>query len=591
MSVLSSASTKRDTKQFLQTFGSGTAHDAANASGLLSLGADIRAVSESPQFIQGPEKEDSASVDHLSRVAIVKFRDPQSVDDTTFDQVAKMLAQLRTLGLPSVVVVDSAPDAGSWEEWLKQVNHQACRIASAIDRRGGPDTYIITRALELDDRPGNTTSRFTPDTVFVASDETLMRAVREGAVVVVPSYAFSSDTRQLKPVNPNNAVLALTRYLSGLQFRPGASLDGVEAEKDKHTRKASVERIIVIDPVGGTPSKHRSGSAHIFLNMEDEFGLATADIGDVNKQTVEERHQGNLELARDALAMLPSTSSVLMTTPTEAANLNPSEDRRADDSSVFGMVDTVRTRRPQNPLIHNLLTDRPVYSSSLPLGRIQSKARRSGTEKGPFSRTTLAKRGMPVTIYPDPWKQPWMPPTPGAPRLQLTDTCIDLPRLVHLINDSFNRELDVEHYLERVNGNLAGIIIAGEYEGGAILTWERPFGLDEATACRTGRLVPYLDKFAVLKKSQGAGGVADIVFNAMVRDCLPEGVCWRSRKDNPVNKWYFERADGSLRLDSTNWTMFWTSEESILANKRLPDYVDICRNVEPSWADKKQMAD
>ncbi len=103
--------------------------------------------------------------------------------------------------------------------------------------------------------------------------------------------------------------------------------------------------------------------------------------------------------------------------------------------------------------------------------------------------------------------------------------------------------------------------------------------------------MPYLDKFAVLKKSQGAGGVADIVFNAMVRDCFPGGVCWRSRKNNPVNKWYFERADGSLRLDESNWTMFWTSEESILGGERLPDYMDVCRNVVPSWADKAKAAD
>lgn len=205
--------------------------------------------------------------------------------------------------------------------------------------------------------------------------------------------------------------------------------------------------------------------------------------------------------------------------------------------------------------------------------------------------TTLAKKGLPVTIFPDARLALWVPPKPGTPRLRLTDTCVDLPRLICLIEDSFNRKLDAKHYLERVENSLAGIIIAGEYEGGAILTWERPFGMDEETAYRTGRMVPYLDKFAVLKKSQGAGGVADIVFNAMVRDCFPDGVCWRSRMNNPVNKWYFERSRGSWKLDGSNWAMFWTTPDAALDAQKIRDYEDVCRNVVPSWADKRKAAD
>ncbi len=423
MSVLSSASTKRDTRQFLQTFGSGSEHSP------LAPGESIRAVSESPQFRQGPNGESPVSANGHQRVAIVKLWNPQSLDDATFDQVAKTLAQLRTLGLPSIIVIDSEPGQRPQHEWLDQINHQAYRIASAVDRRGEPDTFVVARALGIDDARLEhvPASPFTPNPVFVERGEALMRIIRRGAVVVMPPYGFSTDLQQLKPVKPNNVVLALTRYLSGLQFPPATDLYDAGTESEKHARKAFIERVIVIDPIGGTPSKHRSGGAHVFLNLEDEFSLARADIGDVNKVAVEERHRGNLELSRDVLAMLPSTSSVLMTTPVEAANMTPPERRRSDDSSVFGIVDTVCTRRRLNPLIHNLLTDRPVYSSSLPLGRIRSKAGRSGVEAAPFSLTTLAKRGMPVTIYPDPWKQPWTPPVPGARRLRLTDTCIDMP--------------------------------------------------------------------------------------------------------------------------------------------------------------------
>jgi amino-acid N-acetyltransferase len=195
-------------------------------------------------------------------------------------------------------------------------------------------------------------------------------------------------------------------------------------------------------------------------------------------------------------------------------------------------------------------------------------------------------------MIPDPHDNPWSPPRPDSPILQLTDPRIDLPRLIHLIDDSFGRKLDAQKYLERISSNLAGIIIAGSYEGGAILTWEMPPGVSKCAKNRH-RLVPYLDKFAVLRRSQGSGGVADIVFSAMVRDCFPHGVCWRSRRDNPVNKWYFERARGTRKIPVANgeqgWTMFWTTEG--IDGELFKDYEGVCRSVGSSWADNKNVLD
>ncbi|KFY13552.1 hypothetical protein V492_03189, partial [Pseudogymnoascus sp. VKM F-4246] len=148
----------------------------------------------------------------------------------------------------------------------------------------------------------------------------------------------------------------------------------------------------------------------------------------------------------------------------------------------------------------------PVFSSSLPVSRLGP----SNPTSASTSHTTFAKRGMPVTIFPDPRIQPWRPPSKDSPGISLRDARIDLPRLVHLINDSFDRQLDVPAYLERVDRRIAGVIIAGEYEGGALLTWELPPGIDPDSPEAEGRWVPYLDKLAVLKRSQGSGGVADV---------------------------------------------------------------------------------
>lgn len=434
----------------------------------------------------------------------------------------------------------------------------------------------------------------------------LKRALQHGLIPVVPSLARRDDASAPQPVDAGQFVLTLTKYLTGMQFvsphgEPPAP--GTEAEKPR--KIASVERVIILDPLGGTPVPGRPGASHRFVNLEQEYDTLLRHLMGPEGSPLAQKdqcpasatiHASNLNLAKEALSVLPSSSSAVITTPLAAASTTFAASGAAKapcpDQTVpqFGFNGMVTTRKRQNPLLHNLLTDKPVYSSSLPFKRIRDSGY-NGANVGPSSAATLIKRGMPLTIYPDPRIQPWTPPKPGGPRLRLTDKCIDLPRLMYLIENSFNRKLDVQDYLNRVNENLAGIIIAGKYEGGAILTWEQPEELDQQTAYEQGRLVPYLDKFAVLKSRQGSGGVADIVFNAMVGDCLPDGVCWRSRKDNPVNKWYFERSAGTSKLNDSKWTMFWTTPGLDTRHPTMRDYESVCRQVEPSWLDNKHILD
>lgn len=592
ISVLESSATKRDAKAYLQTFGSSSSATTPNATSLLQ--DSFTSVSKTPRFIQPSDKgvvETLPEVDEAPHVAIVKFRKPQLWDDDILAGVTKTLTQLRTLGLYSVIVVDCDLDHSGSRSWRKIMTHQVDRIARAIGQHGMPGAKVVDSSLSLSADPQVSSSPFASSSLYVGFEPALTSPLRSGYMVIVPCAAQSQELGYL-PVDSNEVVLTLAKFLSGLQLPREAPEPAPEdSTVAQLPRKATVDRIIVVDPIGGIPSQNRPNGAHVFINMEDEYDTAKEGLDLVSENVLEEtkqKHLQNLKLAKDCLALLPPTASAVITTPAEAANLGTTKD---DTSDLTGLVGNVGTRRKQNPLIHNLLTDRPIYSSSLPLGRIKQNSQDPAARIPPVSTTTLAKRGLPVTIYPDPRQSPWQPPRPGAPRLRLTDTCVDLPRLIHLIDDSFNRRLDAAHYLDRVNDSLAGIIVAGEYEGGAILTWERPFGLDEEAAYAQGRMVPYLDKFAVLKRSQGAGGVADIVFNAMVRDCFPEGVCWRSRKDNPVNKWYFERSRGSWKLLDSNWAMFWTTPGAALEGGRIRDYESVCRTVVPSWLDKGKAAD
>ncbi|KAI0441783.1 N-acetylglutamate synthase [Xylaria telfairii] len=599
VSILETSVTRRDAKAYMNRFvpflerkatsfkqrnvarvDSNGRSAALEASAILA--SSVKASDGEPAVIQtSPTSEQDLTIQEPLFVALVKFHAPQDVNDTTFNGVAKTLSRLRKLGLVSIVVVDCDGHGQDEITQRQTTTAQARRIATAIDNHDAPGARVIDPPITIANRDDLATSPYTSNDLFIGNSSELITTLQDDLIAIIPSFGYTADTCIRKPVNANDAILALTRQLSGLQF---VQIPDDESPVTKIVRAAEVYRIIILDSLGGIPAKNRVTGRHLFLNLEHEFQEVQADLEasagqDTSSETNEKaRHLDNARLARDALSLLPPTSSAIITTPEEAA-----KERRPEDN-VMDLA-LVGTRRGQNPLIHCLLTDKPVQSSSLPIERFTPITSSTGTcQIG--SLTTLAKRGMPLTIFPNPKTTPWKPPQPGQSTLSLTDPCVDLPRLVNLIEDSFGRKLDVEHYLERINGNLAGIIIAGEYEGGALLTWENPPGTTDPS-----RRVPYLDKFAVLRKSQGAGGVADIVFNAMVRDCFPEGVCWRSRKDNPVNKWYFERSRGTLKLSNMNWTMFWTTPKLALDDQKFGDYEAVCRRIEPSWADKKPVVD
>ncbi|KAI9774610.1 MAG: Amino-acid acetyltransferase, mitochondrial [Geoglossum simile] len=671
LSVLNSTSTKREAKSYLQRFrplleaplAQEPATDSSARSGqtdqtcqdpvagnwygvnLGSFHVPVKAVKESPVFVQQPLPKVGAH-DHVEtlHLALVEIRAPQLLDNTTLQGIGQTLAQLGRLGLCSVVILDCEsrqPTTGQAETvngWRKFATEQADRVVEAFESNPGPGARRLDNILGIAPASQEPTSSVSPHSRARVSFKNLLLApLRRGIIPVIPPIGYTAEQISV-PICPDDVMLTLTREFAGLATTTYDE-DPTNAAKEIELlqRQISLDRLIILDPLGGIPSPDRPSGAHVYINMEQEFedvrnelfdGIGgssfASDAGEKLDSTVSPlkkskyfsefaetgiinlpnthsnqskdgqkqiphsnlAHLRNLELLKRTLSLLPPTSSALLTTPLEAANSArpPPEPFRATG---------VGTRRQRNPLIHNLLTDKPVFSSSLPASRLGPKLpeHSHGASEG-ITATTLVKRGMPITIIPDPRISPWVPPDLRAKGLTFNDPRVDLPRLVNLIEDSFNRKLDVQHYLSRVNSRLAGLIIAGEYEGGAILTWETPPDCDDdCNEAGRQRLVPYLDKFAVLKRSQGAGGVADIVFKAMVAGCFPAGVCWRSRRGNPVNKWYFERARGTRKIPNSNWTMFWTTENVTANPQTFLDYEGVCRTVVPSWADKKAAAD
>ena len=644
LDVLGSTATKRDAKAYLSRFGP-TKPAAPNrlqspprkkdvGVNLGNLFVQIRAVDEKPLFSQTSSQSPfgSQALESL-HIALLKIRAPQSVDDVTLQGIGRTLSQISRLGMSPVVVVD-IEDGQIRKPFdaAKIAVDEADRIAEAIDGHGGHGARRLDSVLGISSVNGHSVAISGP--IRVEHRDLLTVPLRRGMIPVIASIAFNSETQKLEFVAADELVLALTRDFAGLQKRPLAEENAEKLAEEISTLQSqtSLDRIIVLDPLGGIPATDRGLGSHVFINLEQEFGAIRKDLlvsgnnqpqDSTSEETLGARskvrtssdsmflpadeatdaksgsqehvkstqddlsrfsmqmHVKNLDLLKASLAILPPSSSAFLTSPYAVAN---SESR----PPLASQGPRVRTRRQRNPLIHNLLTDKPVYSSSLPLDRSPNPSSQALYPAITSHRTTFLKRGMPIEIVPDPHTQPWAPPSISKTCIDLSDPRIDLSRLIHLIEDSFNRKLDVTHYLSRIRGRIAGIIIAGEYEGGAILTWETPPGFP---ADDPNHIVPYLDKFAVLRRSQGAGGVADVVFKAMVRDCFPHGVCWRSRIDNPVNKWYFERAKGTWKMPGTNWTMFWTTEGVERDDEVFLDYEAVCKAVVPSWADNKAVVD
>lgn len=650
MSVLGSSATKREAKSYLQRFTPTTTPGASSEPKTqpfrgngVNLGGFYGpvAVETSPTFVQHPQKLRKLNVRSQMHVALVKLRAPQTLDDQVLEGVGRTLSQLGRLGLISVVVVDcndrkgpELPTTQLEHDWRALETEQASRLVNAIDASGEIGARLVDNVIGVSEK----STGFGSTRAHITLRKLLMTPLRRGIIPVIPSVGYTDLSQTAVPIAASDVILALTKELAGFptELQPDEDPNTVRERVNALREEVSLDRLILLDPLGGIPTSDRPNGYHVFLNMEQEFEPAKQDLldglhydqkqdalqngstqnltsdlwlsnpfstfvesefggpkGEVdmiqpdikeNSRPDNWKHLQNLQLVRSVLSMLPPSSSALLTTPEEASN---------SGRDVPFQAARVGTRRQRNPLIHNLLTDKPVYSSSLPVGRLtHSQRNRPVSPAKSTVPTTFAKHGMSVTIFPDPKISQWKPPVPGKPHLTLTDSQIDLPRLVHLIEDSFGRKLDVEDYLKRVNGRIAGVIIAGEYEGGALLTWETPPGVpDDGSPESRARMVPYLDKFAVLKRSQGSGGVADLIFKAMVRTCFPDGVVWRSRKNNPVNKWYFERSRGTWKLPGEGWTMFWTTPDLSMDKQLFLDYEGVCRGIQPSWADNKAILD
>ena len=493
------------------------------------------------------------------RTALVKIQGPFT--DRQLESIARGMVNLQKLGLVSVIIVDQDRVARGEEGERQVILEETTRVVEALEKQGARTRPVLGAVVRLGPIPcqdPTTNSSWAPVLeahTFPSDLAPIRSALRAGEIPVLSPLALDSFCRSTR-VDANDVIAALARGMV-----EAAELDRSQkpVETIKHPEidvDLTPMRLMIISSEGGVPSYARFGLPHLLVNLEAEYKYIH-DTFQSSWKTTHPTALSNLALAHTCLAYMPPSSSAIM----------------------------VNHRAPSS-LIGNLITNKPAVSSSLPHALLQGN--RSLTSNTP----TLLRRGLRVEVVRD---------------------CgnIDKAKMTRLLEQSFGRVLNADAFYARLEKDLDFIIIAGDYAGAAIVTRET------SSADPSAPPTVYLDKFAVLPSHQGDGTV-DFLWVALHDETyglgLPFSVnanggkegrgegkdlVWRSRSNNPVNKWYFERSSGHVRMG--DWVLFWCDAEKRLKTEegrrasaglsyvedwehgRLALWADVITRVPSSW--------
>ncbi|KAI9612550.1 hypothetical protein H4Q26_007707 [Puccinia striiformis f. sp. tritici PST-130] len=422
---------------------------------------------------------------------------------------------------------------------------ETARLSAMLESRGGQSRPIYEGILRLtDDR---------------SPDDDGLDLYQNQEIPIIPPIAINSSCATIC-VSADEVVKSIAKGLAAVGKTPEAldhSIDSISAfhgqtaptprtidqknldraeEEEENELDLTPLRLMIINREGGIPSPARNGHPHLSINLasEYEFINETFRWSDSHPTSL-----ANLSMAKSCLKYLPNESSAII----------------------------VSHRSPKS-LIANLITNKPAHSPSLKHSILLNHRRRDIGLATP----TLIRKGLPIKVI------------RGIDNL-------DLVKLGELLEKSFKKTLDYQRYFDRLRTRLRFVIIAGDYQAAAIVTNE---GISDKEP------IVYLDKFAVLPSLQGEG-IVDFLWGALRDESFglgnldalnnngglsgigePVDLVWRSRSDNPVNRWYFERSNGFIKLPPSHlsnpssvkptFSLFWCAADhhSSLDNLKHP---------------------
>ena len=472
----------------------------------------------------------------VRRTALVKIQGPFT--DIQLNAIAKGMANLQKLGLVSVIVVDrddipatEPNDHIAAQRQRTLMLRDVERMVSFLNRHRAPARPILATVARMADGEAGVGE----GEVFVEQEglDHVRRAVGEGEIPVLLPVALDTNCRSRR-VGANPVLASLAEIMRS------ATSSSAPASSGRPNRPFNLTpmRLLVINREGGIPSYARSGMPHLSINLSSEFAFIR-DTFQPRWRSTHPTALSNLALAKACLEHMPREASALIV-----------------------------SHRSPAALIGNLITNKPAHSASLPHALLAQSENRI-TRDTP----TLIRRGSPVKIH----------RSIGE---------VDKAKLQALLEKSFRRKLDAERFWRRLESDLDFVIVIGDYAGAAVCTLEGRSQSHPEGIC-------YLDKFAVLPSHQGDGTV-DFLWVALRDETYGLGLLdaanpsegslsgvgrgrdlvWRSRADNPVNKWYYERSNGFLYLPpdelvseevvvskKSGWKMFWCDAEERIREK------------------------
>lgn len=479
-----------------------------------------------------------------------------------------------------------------------------------------PSSHVTNDAETLDTLLTNAQLRpiHLQNALFKASDGSFSSLLSSQARI------FDSDSLNLIPIIQPRIIEEATATVK-------AAGDIVEFVGNILPRGGSpyIDKFFILNDIGGIPSDERRNNAHVFINLSQEYENLASSL----KEKIElfSKREPDSENLLDRLALHFKEDKLNSLEAEYKEHLEDLKLMKAVLSNLSnkstGLITTIGaaslTSDRKNPLLYNLLTDRSLISSSLPRFKKSPGAidddhcwyelsndiqdttgvtEVSATERDHEDAvlvTTVLKKGVHIKTFL--YKTLTQFNSVGLPeKFHAEDEHdsrfdenlkVNVRKLKQILDQSFGRSLDLEHYLNRINGRIASIIVIGDYEGIAVLTYEGP----------QGNSFVYLDKFAVLPHLKGSLGISDIIFNLMFK-YFPRELLWRSRSDNVVNKWYFQRSVGVLDLSidlsdgdkkKSQFKLFYhgdseTGDDPFQNKDRLREYATYIRDISPSWA-------
>ncbi|KAJ1662126.1 Amino-acid acetyltransferase, mitochondrial [Coemansia sp. RSA 1646] len=476
-------------------------------------------------------------------------------DNVVYEKVGKQLAQMQRIGVSPIVLIANSEPAG-----YRKTICSAHALADAIEKEGGKARPINDGVFY--------TNPYTRGKLSV-DPELLGSAVAQNLVPIVTPLVADATLR-VSVLETNKAAPAMARALSAMDSVRGGQFALLLA------------RLILLSSRIDGLSAH-DGSFHRFVNLEEDYAEIEQQCSD----------QGALRLMRTCLGILPPTAAgIVASVHSDPAlvlkgliserPINELQQNHGGVAATRGQAQSGEASGGADQ--HHRRLSVPNYKplAEYPFARIGAsdgnKPGRSGgggdvdIARGRPTRFTLLRNGFRIE------------------RHTSVSTC-SLPQLRDLLEASFGRRLDDDRYFDRLralecHGGGIEIIIAGNYQGAVIVTHEDIRGESEGGSAKH---LPYLDKFAVLPSVQGTG-MADILWTQLRRAC--PSCMWRSRNDNGVNKWYFDRSHGHARSPasmegSTRWVFFWyQSQKPGLRTLSIDDVqagIRAAQNIPPSF--------